>query len=96
MLATLLRGRASQDLLGRVGLVVAANSLLLQWLGYEQDRTEYARPEPLPIVTVVVEQPDAADIERIVDERLREREQQHQADQPGSTAGPKAERDAGR
>ena len=50
--------------------------------GYRQDAAEYAHPDPQPTVTVVVEQPDPAAIERIVDERLRERGREQAAPEP--------------
>ena len=53
-----------------IGAVAAVLSLV-------QDRIEADRPDQPPSVTVVVERPDPAEVERIVDERLREIEQQH-------------------
>lgn len=69
-----------------MALVVAILGVIVAWLAYQQDRTEYARTEAPPSVTVIVERPDAGEIARIVDERLREREQQ--ADQTVPTAEP--------
>jgi hypothetical protein len=69
-----------------VALVVAILGVIVAWLADQQDRTEYARTEAPPRVTVIVERPDAGEIARIVDERLREREQQ--ADQTVPTAEP--------
>jgi hypothetical protein len=58
-----------------VALVVAILSLILAWLAYQQDRAEYARPDPPPSPPAIVQQqPDPAEIDRRVDERLRERE----------------------
>ena len=67
-----------------VALVVAIGALILQWLCYQQDRAEYARTDPPPNITVIVERPDPAEIERIVDERLRERNAEHADYDPGS------------
>ncbi len=63
-----------------VALLIAVTALLYARQSYLQDRAEYARSEPPPSVTVVVERPDADEIERIVDDRLREIEQQRQAE----------------
>jgi hypothetical protein len=38
-----------------------------------QASAEYARTDPPPNVTVMVPPPDAAEVDRLVDERLRER-----------------------
>ena len=63
-----------------VGLVVAVLALIVAWLDYRQGAAEQAQPDPPPSVTVVVERADPAEIDRRVDERLREIEQQRQAE----------------
>jgi hypothetical protein len=57
-------------------VLIAFQGVKIAQEGVEQDRAEYARSDPPPSVTVVLPQPDQSEIERIVDERLREREQQ--------------------
>ena len=56
-----------------VGSLAAILGVLIALLALVQDRIEADRPDPPPSVTVVVRQPDPAEIERIVDERLRQR-----------------------
>ena len=56
-----------------IGALIALLALL-------QDRIEADQPDPPPAVTVVVERPDPAEIARIVDEQLRERERQAEHD----------------
>lgn len=56
-----------------VGSLAGILSVLIALLAYVQAIAEDAHPDPPPSVTVVVPQPDPAQIERIVDERLRQR-----------------------
>jgi hypothetical protein len=80
IVAAVVAAQPRRDPVARLALVVAVVALIVQWLSYRQDSAEYARPDLPPSVTVVVERLDPAEIERIVDERLREREQQREAE----------------
>lgn len=62
---------ANEGLLALVSLIVAVLALV-------QDHQANERPDPPPAVTVQVQPPDRAEIERIVEERLREQEQREQ------------------
>lgn len=66
---------ANQGLLTLVALIVSI-------LALTQDRVANEQPDPPPSVTVQVEPPDRAEVARIVEERLREQEQQ-QGDSDG-------------
>jgi hypothetical protein len=80
IVAAVVRAQGRRDWRTDVALVVAILSLIVAWLAYQQDRAEYARPDPPAIVQ---QQPDPAEIDRRVDERLREIEQQRQAEHDG-------------
>lgn len=73
-------------------LVVAILGVIVAWLAYQQDRAEYAWPDPAPVS--VVERSGPAELDRMLDERLHEREaEQHCAD---PAAGPHVEDTPGR
>jgi hypothetical protein len=57
--------RANDGLIALIALVAAVMAFL-------QDRANNARVEPPPSVTVHIELPDRAEVERIVEEKLRE------------------------
>ncbi len=57
--------RANEGLIALIALVVAVMAFL-------QDRTNNVRVEPPPSVTVQIELPDRTEVERIVEEKLRE------------------------
>ena len=75
IVAAVVQAQPRRDWRTDVSLVIAIMSLIVAWPAYRQDGAEYAHPVPPPNVTVVVDRPDPAEIERIVDERLREQEQ---------------------
>lgn len=64
---------ANEGLLALVALVIAVLALV-------QDRQANEQPEPPPAVTVQVQPQDRTEIERIVEQRLREQEQRDGAD----------------
>ena len=85
IVAAIVRAQGRRDWRTDVALVVAILGLIVAWLAYQQDRAEYARPDPPPSPPAIVQQPpDPAEIDRRVDERvderLREIEQQRQAE----------------
>lgn len=57
---------------GLVTLVATLLTLLVTLLGVLQDRVNNARVNPPPTVTVQIQPPDPAEVDRLVDERLRE------------------------
>ena len=70
-------------------LIVAILGVIVAWLAYQQDRIEYARPDPAPVV--VVGRPGPAELDQMLDEREREAEQGTTPD-----AGPDGKRTSGR
>ena len=84
IVAQVVQAQPRRDWRTDVALVVAILGVIVAWLAYQQDRAEYARTDPPPNITVIVERPDPAEIERIVDERRRERDAEHADDDPGS------------
>lgn len=58
IVAAVVAAQPRRDPVARLALVVAVVALVVQWLSYRQDSTEYARPEPPPSVTVIAPQPD--------------------------------------
>jgi hypothetical protein len=59
---------ANPGLLALVALIVAVAAFM-------QDRAANEQPDPPPAITVQVQPPDRAEVERIVEEHLREQEQ---------------------
>lgn len=73
---------------GLAGIVGA----LIALLAYVQATIKDAHPDPPPSVTVVVPRSDPAEIERIVDERMREREVERYDTAPSTASDAAADR----
>jgi len=82
IVAAVVRAQGRRDWRTDVALVVAILSLIVAWLAYQQDRAEYARPDPPAIVQ---QQSDPAEIDRRVDER---RARSSSSARPSTTANP--------